>query len=160
MRRTSRPVASPKTPPAPDSAALPPASEAPSPTPGQAPEQAVDSASLPALAPQPAPPAVDLAPYRAAVHRAVQAEQRYPRQAARRGIEGRALVLARVDRAGELLGAPELRRSAAHPALDAEAVRMVEAAAPFPPLPGGWPDPELELSIPVLFSVKAPPAPP
>jgi TonB family protein len=50
-------------------------------------------------------------------------------------MEGRALIHLRVRRDGSLMEPPRLVTSSGHEVLDAEALRMAEAAAPFEPMP-------------------------
>ena len=55
---------------------------------------------------------------------------------------------------GTLASAPAIARSSGHDLLDAEALRMVQRAAPYPPLPAGY-GPELaELQVPVRFFLE------
>jgi TonB family protein len=49
---------------------------------------------------------------------------------------------------------PRLVTSSGHDILDAEALRMVEAAAPFEPLPGNPTRPDAGFVIPVVFSLR------
>jgi protein TonB len=66
---------------------------------------------------------------------AVNRQRHYPEVAARLGMEGRALIHLRVRRDGSLMEPPRLVTSSGHEVLDAEALRMAEAAAPFEPMP-------------------------
>ncbi|MCB9645412.1 MAG: energy transducer TonB [Deltaproteobacteria bacterium] len=83
----------------------------------------------------------------------VEAQQRYPRRAQRLGQQGTAVISVRLTRAGALAEAPVLIRSSGHALLDAEALRMVEAAAPFPGLPAGYTADTVALELPVRFSL-------
>jgi protein TonB len=69
-------------------------------------------------------------------------------------MEGTARIQVSVNRDGALAGAPRLVRSSGHEVLDAEALRMVEAAAPFAPLPEGHARASAEFVIPVDFSLR------
>jgi protein TonB len=82
-------------------------------------------------------------------------QRRYPAIAARLGMQGTAQVRMSIHRDGSLAGAPRLVRSSGHEVLDDEALRMVEAAAPFEPLPEGHVRPLAEFVIPVDFSLRA-----
>lgn len=97
-----------------------------------------------------------LGAYARKLSQVVGRQRRYPASAARLGMEGRARVHVSINRDGSLAGAPRLMRSSGHEVLDAEALRMVEAAAPFAPLPEGLPRPSAEFVIPVDFSLRAP----
>jgi TonB family protein len=67
--------------------------------------------------------------------------------------EGEVQVLVRLNRDGSFAAPPALARSCGHRILDEEALRMVASAAPFPPLPAGYPRPSAELRIPVRFDL-------
>ncbi|MDY7226461.1 energy transducer TonB [Hyalangium rubrum] len=84
----------------------------------------------------------------------VTRQRRYPASAVRLGMQGTARIQFRVNRDGSLAGAPMLARSSGHSVLDTEALRMVEAAAPFEPLPVGHPSPTAEFVIPVDFALN------
>jgi protein TonB len=91
--------------------------------------------------------------YARRLYQLVVRQRRYPASAARFGMEGTARVHMSVNRDGTLARAPRLERSSGHEVLDAEALRMVEAAAPFAPLPEGHARPSAEFVIPVDFSL-------
>ena len=98
--------------------------------------------------------ATELVAYARQLSRVVGRQRRYPASAARFGMEGTARLQVSVNRDGALAGAPRLVRSSGHEVLDAEALRMVEAAAPFAPLPEGHARPSAEFVIPVDFSLR------
>lgn len=100
-------------------------------------------------------PVNELAAYARRVSASVARQQRYPASAARLGVQGTTRVLIRINRDGSLVGVPQLVRSSGHAALDAEALRMVEAAAPFAPLPEDYPRPTAEIVVPVGFSLRS-----
>ncbi|HLL00209.1 MAG TPA: TonB family protein [Myxococcaceae bacterium] len=91
--------------------------------------------------------------YARRLYQLVVLQRRYPASASRFGMEGTARVHLSVNRDGTLARAPRLERSSGHEVLDAEALRMVEAAAPFAPLPEGHARPSAEFVIPVDFSL-------
>lgn len=91
--------------------------------------------------------------YARRLYQLVVRQRRYPASAARFGMEGTARVHLSVNRDGTLARAPRLERSSGHEVLDAEALRMIEAAAPFAPLPEGFARPAAEFVIPVDFSL-------
>jgi TonB family protein len=96
---------------------------------------------------------VDLQGYGRGVFAAVAAKQRYPRMALRRGLEGTATVRIRVNRDGSLASAPQIVSSTNHEILDQEALRMVQAAAPFLTLPAGFQSEVAEFLIPIQFRI-------
>jgi protein TonB len=96
----------------------------------------------------------ELMAYARRLYQVVASQKRYPASAARLGMEGRAHIRVSVQRDGALAGAPRLARSSGHEVLDAEALRMVEAAAPFAPLPEGFSRPAAEFVISVDFSLR------
>jgi TonB family protein len=89
--------------------------------------------------------------YRQQLAARVAAMQRYPVQARRMHTEGVTTARFRLARDGHLLGAPTVATSS-HALLDAEALRMIAAAAPFPSLPQGLAD-EVEFTLPIRFSL-------
>lgn len=97
---------------------------------------------------------MDLTTYARRLSLRVARERRYPASAARLGMEGTARVQVRLSPDGTLAGPPRLVRSSGHEVLDAEALRMVEAAAPFAPVAGGAWRTAVEFVIPVDFSLR------
>ncbi|MGJ4952940.1 energy transducer TonB family protein [Bradyrhizobium sp. HKCCYLS20291] len=81
----------------------------------------------------------------------LKAEQRYPPQAGRQG--GAAKVLLHIDRSGRLISAA-LLESTGDPALDKEALAMVERAQPFAPPPGEVSDDNLTMRVQIVFAPK------
>ena len=55
-----------------------------------------------------------------------------------------------VDRAGRLLS-KQLARSSGDPAIDAEAIAVLDRAAPFPPMPAALPGDHLVFTVPLRF---------
>lgn len=96
----------------------------------------------------------ELRAYGERLSRHVTRQRRYPAQAVRLGMEGTALVRVRINRDGSLGAPPRLEGSSRFRVLDAEALRMVEAAAPFSPLPAALSRDSAELVIPVRFSLR------
>lgn len=102
----------------------------------------------------PAAPPVDLRAYADAIRRRIDAEKQYPARARRLGLQGVATVLVAVDSRGRLVRPPRLARTSGVAALDHEALRMVQAAAPFTPPAGVAPTTgPLEVQVPVRFSL-------
>ena len=96
-----------------------------------------------------------LVAYRERLSRHVTRGLRYPSQAVRLRLEGTARVLVRINRDGSLAGPPRLEGSSRFRVLDLEALRVVEAAAPFSPLPPELAREAVEFVIPVSFSLRA-----
>jgi TonB family protein len=74
----------------------------------------------------------DVAGYGRGLHALVAAKKSYPVLARRMGLEGVTRLRVRVRADGTLDGPPQLTASSGHALLDREALRMVEASAPFP----------------------------
>ncbi|MFU8805046.1 MAG: energy transducer TonB [Bradymonadaceae bacterium] len=122
-------------------------------------EEEVEPVEVAEAAPEPVkvPPVVekaDMNRYGMGVFQAVNAEQRYPRMAERRRLEGTATVRVRIKKDGTLAGRPAIVESSQYDLLDEEVLRMVEIAAPFSPLPDGFHESEAELIIPVRFRLR------
>jgi protein TonB len=96
----------------------------------------------------------DLRGYQRGIYTAVNAGRRYPPDARRLGLEGRAVLSVRIDRHGRLVRKPVIVESTKHAALDEEALRMVEAAAPFPPLPESYDKADADFMIPIKFKLN------
>jgi TonB family protein len=96
----------------------------------------------------------ELLAYREQLSRRVKRQRRHLSQVARFGMEGTALVRVRINHDGTLATPPRLEGSSSFRVLDAEALRMVEAAAPFAPLPSELSRESVEFVIPVSFSVR------
>ncbi|MCS6914347.1 MAG: TonB family protein [Myxococcales bacterium] len=113
--------------------------------------------TLPASLSAPSPAAVrsdsgsDLGGYLGLVNQAVASRRHYPPLAVQLALEGTVELQVAVNRDGSLAGRPVVLRSSGHDLLDEEAVRMAMRAAPFPPLPAGYPDAVAVLRIPVRF---------
>jgi len=97
----------------------------------------------------------ELMAYREQLSRHVTRGLRYPSQAVRLRLEGTARVLVRINRDGSLAGPPRLEGSSRFRVLDLEALRVVEASAPFSPLPPELSRESVEFVIPVSFSLRA-----
>lgn len=97
----------------------------------------------------------DLRAYARRLSEVVAHQRRYPASAVRLGMEGTAHVQLRVRSDGSLMEPPRLVRSSGQEVLDAEALRMVEAAAPFEPMPESASRPSAGFVIPVVFSLRS-----
>ena len=102
----------------------------------------------------PASPPFDARAYADSIRRRIDAEKQYPARARRLGLQGVATILVAVDSRGRLIRPPRLAHTSGVAALDHEALRMVQAAAPFTPPAGAAPHATpLEVQVPVRFSL-------
>jgi protein TonB len=97
----------------------------------------------------------DVAGYGRGLHARVAAKKSYPVLARRMGLEGVARLRVRLHDDGTLDGKPEVATSSGHALLDREALRMVEAAAPFPSFTGSGRR-ALSLLLTIRFSLDEP----
>lgn len=97
----------------------------------------------------------DLRAYARSLTAVVARQRRYPETAVRLSMQGTANVQLRLRQDGSLMEAPRLMTSSGHDILDDEALRMVEAAAPFAPFPESASRPDAGFVIPVVFSLRA-----
>ena len=88
----------------------------------------------------------------AGIQRRISGLLSYPRLARENGIEGTAVVRFAVGPGGRVISA-EIMNSSGSKLLDAEALRVVRRASPFPP-PAGSESGKNEFSIPVTFTLK------
>jgi protein TonB len=79
--------------------------------------------------------------------------KRYPLQARQKRIEGDVLLRFVVDRTGKIRSASLIKSSGA-PILDAEALAMLERAQPLPTLPTQLRGQQVELTVPINYSLK------
>lgn len=81
-------------------------------------------------------------------------QRRYPPAALRLRLEGTVKVKVEIDRRGQIVGKPTIAKSSSHQVLDNEALRAVEASAPFPPLPSHAKKASIVLVIPIDFKLQ------
>ncbi|MGJ4970246.1 MULTISPECIES: energy transducer TonB [unclassified Bradyrhizobium] len=81
----------------------------------------------------------------------LKVQRRYPLQASDQG--GTAKVLFHIDREGHLISAV-LAETTGDPALDREALAMVERAQPFAPPPPELADGDLTFLVPIVFAPR------
>ena len=93
----------------------------------------------------------DLSDYGRHVHRAISREKEYPTSAKRKRQEGSIVLKVILDKKGNLLSPPKIKTSSNNQLLDKEAIRMVNAAAPFKSLPDEFTKDSATLLIPVRF---------
>lgn len=142
---------------APDAISVAPAPAAPATAPPGDSQAASPVTAPPAAAPRPGVAGgkgVDLSAYLGQINRVVAARRRYPPMAIEMQLEGDAVVSVRLNRDGSLASRPTLARSSGHELLDSEALRMVTASAPFPPLPAGYLSATADMQIPVRFRLE------
>lgn len=113
-------------------------------------------------APAPVPPAASapsqedmLANYRRRLTDLLARQQEYPRVAAMRGWEGEVRIRVRVARKGSLLGVT-LDHSSGYDILDRHAIAMLEGLGGLPALPDEYGSSELQVVVPVSYSLRKP----
>jgi len=112
-------------------------------------------------APSAAPPSPGMAPSLERVQASWQKQlinhlnrhKRYPDAARSRHAQGTVVVAFKLDRSGQLVASHVKKRSGS-PALDDEALAMLQRASPLPAPPDQIPGPMLELVLPIQFSIK------
>lgn len=96
-----------------------------------------------------------LANYRRRLTELLARQQEYPRVAAMRGWEGEVRVRVRVARKGSLLGV-SLDHSSGYEILDKHAIAMLEGLGGLPALPEEFGSSELQVVVPVSYSLRKP----
>ena len=132
--------------------AAPVVAVAPAPTP-VAPRPAAE----PVVPPVPRTASLDpqaLAAYGKHLAGLVAAHQRYPRLALMRQWQGTTLLQLQLDRQGQLADVRVLN-SSGHEILDKQAIDMVRAAMPLPPLPDSLSGRSLTVDVPVVFRLAS-----
>jgi len=107
-------------------------------------------APTPVPAPLPSPEAS--AGYRALLSAWLENHKRYPEVARQRGEEGRAVLRFSVDRSGRVLDFA-VTSSSGYPDLD-QAVEEMMRGATLPPFPAGMPQPRMDISVTIRFSLR------
>lgn len=85
--------------------------------------------------------------------RHLQRYKRYPADAQSHSEQGVVLLGFSLDRAGRVL-AHHIVRSSGYSDLDNEAMAMIIRAEPLPPFPASMPQAQLELTVPIRFSLR------
>ena len=129
---------------------------APSPTPTSSqPTSAAIAAPQTAYAPTPVPapaPSSEVSPgYRALLSAWLESHKHYPDSARQRGEEGRAVLRFTVDRSGRVLDFA-VAQSSGYPDLDASIEQMMRGAL-LPPFPASMPQPRIDVSVTIRFSL-------
>jgi protein TonB len=94
----------------------------------------------------------DLGSYLATARRRIEKAMRYPREARRKGYEGKMIVSFQIDRRGEV-GEIRLVQSCGYPDLDEEGMATLRRASPFPS-PLLIEKEKLVLEVPILFKLE------
>ena len=85
--------------------------------------------------------------------RQLQRYKRYPAAAQSRNEQGVVLLNFSIDRTGRVL-AHSIARSSGYADLDNEVMAMITRAEPLPPFPASMPQPRLDLTVPIRFSLR------
>ncbi len=145
--QVEQPPPPPPPPPEPPQAII----EAPPPPPPPPPQVVEQQQAQPARTKGGAP---RVAPsWATAVSRRLEQFKRYPAKARDRNEIGVVLLSFTVDRTGHVL-AHEIVQGSGYPELDAEASSMIERAQPLPPFPDSMTEAQLDLTVPVRFSLE------
>ena len=91
--------------------------------------------------------------WQTALVRRLQQFKRYPRQAQSHSEEGVVLLRFSIDRNGHVL-AHSVARSSGYADLDDEVMAMIMRAEPLPAFPASMPQPQLDLTVPIRFSLR------
>jgi protein TonB len=151
-KKPSKPVHHRQEPaPQPSPAALPALTAEPArpvATPMAPPQTASAATPVPALLPSPEASAG----YRALLSSWLDSHKHYPEGARQRGEEGRAVLRFAVDRSGRVLDYA-VASSSGYPDLDQSIEEMMRGAT-LPPFPAGMPQPRIEISVTIRFSLR------
>ncbi len=90
--------------------------------------------------------------WESSVVRHLQRYKRYPSAALSRNEEGVVLLRFSLDRNGHVL-ARHIERSSGYADLDEEVMDMIMRAEPLPAFPANMPQPQLDLTVPIRFSM-------
>ena len=85
--------------------------------------------------------------------RQLQRFKRYPAGSQARNEQGVVLLSFSLDRAGHVL-AHSIAKSSGYADLDNEVMAMIMRAEPLPPFPASMPQPRLDLTVPIRFSLR------
>lgn len=91
--------------------------------------------------------------WQATLVRQLQRYKRYPTEAQARNEQGVVLLSFSLDRSGHVL-ARRIARSSGFSDLDEEVMAMIMRAEPLPPFPASMPQPRLDLTVPIRFSLR------
>jgi TonB family protein len=85
------------------------------------------------------------------------ANKKYPAGAISRGEQGTVVVSLTIDRNGQLI-ASQIKRHSGSSSLDSEVVDLLRRSQPFPPLPTNYTKDQIDLTLPIKFSLPIVPA--
>ena len=102
--------------------------------------------------PAPVPSPQASAGYRALLSAWLESHKRYPESARQRGEEGHAVLRFLVDRSGRVLDFAVMS-SSGYPDLDQSLEQMMRGAT-LPPFPADMPQPRMEVSVTIRFSLR------
>jgi protein TonB len=88
-----------------------------------------------------------------ALSRRLEQVKRYPNKARDHDEVGVVHLSFTVDRTGHVLS-HQIAQTSGYPELDAEASAMIERAQPLPPFTDSMPEPQLDFTIPIRFSLE------
>ncbi len=91
--------------------------------------------------------------WQATLVRQLQRFKRYPSEAQARSEQGVVLLSFSLDRSGHVL-AHRIARSSGFADLDNEVMAMIKRAEPLPAFPASMPQPRLDLTVPIRFSLR------
>jgi protein TonB len=120
--------------------------------PDSAPPAPPQTASAATSVPAPVPPPEASAGYRGLLSAWLESHKRYPDPARQRGEEGNAVLRFEVDRDGHVIDYA-VTKSSGYPDLDASVEEMMRGAT-LPPFPAGMPQPRMEVSVTIRFSLR------
>lgn len=150
-KKPPKPVRRHQEPPPPSPAYLAP-SPAPQPSMAQAPVAPPRTASAATPVPAPVQSPEASAGYRALLSAWLDSHKHYPDAARQRGEEGRAVLRFAVDRSGRVIDYA-VTASSGYPDLD-KAIEEMMRGATLPPFPAGMPQPRMEVSVTIRFSLR------
>jgi protein TonB len=128
--------------------------EPPAAVPSQVSEAPSDTVATPAPVTASAPPSADVVTnFQRLLLAQLNRAKRYPPLAQRRRAQGVAYLRFTMDRSGKVLAA-QLERSSGHSDLDEEVLALIKRVDPLPPFPPEMTHGQLELVVPVQFSLR------
>jgi periplasmic protein TonB len=102
--------------------------------------------------PAPVPSPEASAGYRALLSAWLESHKRYPDAARQRGEEGNAVLRFEIDRSGRVIDYT-VTKSSGYSDLDTSVEEMMRGAT-LPPFPAGMPQPRMEVSVTIRFSLR------
>jgi protein TonB len=91
--------------------------------------------------------------YKGQISKKLNQYKKYPVEAMTRKLKGVARVSFRINAQGKV-SAARLAASSGFPVLDQEAMALLKRCSPFPPIPAALGLTNLELNVPISFSVR------